>query len=56
VLLQPATKPQPQPLHCRKGFHKKRVKGKARCVKRHRKHRHHRKKRRSAHHARVDSL
>ncbi len=43
VLLQPAPKPQPKPLPCRKGFEKKRVKGKQRCVKRHhRKHRHHR--------------
>jgi hypothetical protein len=29
-------KPSPKPLHCRKGFKKKKVKGKLRCVKIHR--------------------
>lgn len=34
---------KPNPLHCRKGFHKKKTKGKLRCVKVHKKkhHRHH---------------
>ncbi len=38
VTILPAPRP---PLKCRKGWHKKRVKGKVRCVKKH-KHRHHR--------------
>jgi hypothetical protein len=42
----PATavvKPKPRPVRCHKGQVKKKVKGKARCVKRHRPKRHHRK-------------
>src|SRR5262249_49461546 len=27
------SKPKPKPIHCRKGFRKKKVKGKVRCVK-----------------------
>lgn len=56
VLLQPVTRPQPKPLRCHKGFHKKRVRGKARCVKRHRRHRHHHGKHRSTHHVRERAL
>jgi hypothetical protein len=47
VGFSPATTPvgaMPRTIHCHKGFHRKRVKGKARCVRRHedRHHRHHR--------------
>lgn len=34
-------RPKPKPLTCRKGFAKKRVKGKTRCLRRHKRHRHH---------------
>jgi DNA-binding beta-propeller fold protein YncE len=39
----PTPAPAPKPLHCRKGFRKKVVKGKVRCVrkKKHHRHRHH---------------
>ncbi len=36
--------PNPKPLHCKKGFHKKFVKGKRRCVKVHKKHHSHSRK------------
>lgn len=45
VTFAPSTNPvgaPRRPLHCRKGFHRKRVKGKARCVRRHKRHRRHR--------------
>ncbi|HVO55825.1 MAG TPA: carboxypeptidase-like regulatory domain-containing protein [Solirubrobacterales bacterium] len=38
----PIAKPEPKPLKCKRGFTKKRVKGKARCVKVHKHRRHHR--------------
>jgi len=34
--------PKPQPKRCRKGFHKKKVKGKVRCVRKHKRHGKHR--------------
>jgi hypothetical protein len=37
----PVPAPAPKPLHCRKGFKKKLVKGKLRCVKKKKAHRHH---------------
>jgi len=39
VSLLPILNAKPKPLHCRKGFQKRRVKGKARCVRKQRKHR-----------------
>jgi hypothetical protein len=42
VTFTPAPLVHHKRLHCRKGFEKKRVKGKARCVKRHKKHHGHR--------------
>ena len=41
-----ASKPKSRKLHCRKGFQKKRVKGKARCVRHHKHHHHHRRRHR----------
>jgi len=37
----PPPAPRPKPVKCRKGFHRKLVKGKRRCVRKHRHHRHH---------------
>jgi hypothetical protein len=48
VTLPPLVAPQPQPRgKCRKGFHRKWVKGKRRCVRKHRRH-HHRHRKQSA--------
>jgi Divergent InlB B-repeat domain len=41
----PPNSPSPQTLHCKRGFKKKRVQGKARCVRKHKKHAKHRRHR-----------
>ena len=38
----PPVTPKPKPLKCKRGFKKKIVKGKPRCVKKKKKHKHHR--------------
>ncbi|HEX5929521.1 MAG TPA: carboxypeptidase-like regulatory domain-containing protein [Solirubrobacterales bacterium] len=38
VSLIPRMNPKPKPRKCRKGFHKKKVKGKKRCVRKHKRH------------------